>query len=201
MNTAFRLVSLAALAASALSASAQATVYDSLGYAPGNALVSVPLGSTPASLFVPTASGLLTGFQVWTLNFESVPVSVNVRLFADAASDTVGSQLGSFPAILTPGNQTVTIPAAGVALAAGTKYWLEMDGGTNDPRGFSNQAWYQAGPGAPTTKVRIGGAYYTGNAPFAFSVQAAPVPEPSALAALGVGALGLLRRRLAEGVA
>ena len=207
-----RAASVLALAASALAASAQTTAYSSFGYpdptpGPGQpplAGVGDLLSNRPYSLFASSATGLLSGIQVYVDSFDQNPTSFNVRLYADVpattpgSTDTVGPQLAAFTGTVGygPAPHVVSVPvgAAGFPLVAGAKYWLGLDGGSVDGHGYGNVAWYHES-GAPTTTFRLNNQYYANSSPEGFSVQVTPVPEPSALAALGLGAVATLRRR------
>ena len=202
MNALLRSASVLALAAAAITASAQAPLYDSLNT--GSSAVSDGIPNSPYSLFVPTSSGPITGFQLRIFNASASAQPITVRLYADVppsgavTTDTVGAQLGIDSVGIAVANirdQRVLAPTNGVSLVAGTRYWLGLSGSFGGA-GSTDVSWYRSA-GAPATTIRFLGGYSANDIAYAFVVNPNlnPTPEPSALAALGLGAVAMLKRR------
>ena len=203
MKTFLRSASVLVIASAALAASAQATAYSSFsssGAYNANAGYSVgPNGGVdrmPGIQFTSGESGTIASFTLAMNNLNAVgPQGYSLGLYADDGSNRLGVLLGTYPGTSTgvtgfgSDYPVSTVPATTPALVvAGAKYWLVASSA-------SSLAWrYSSVAGVGPTYAGSAGTYGTG-VPTAFSVSVNPTPEPSALAALGLGAVGLLRRR------
>jgi len=173
--------------------------YSSFG--PGDSYATAALGfyigggdpQRVAVQFTSATTGVLGSVEFATQTILSG--DINVLLFTDNF-DEVGTQMIAWGETLTAGPSvisTLTNPFPSVTLTAGSKYWLELRPVTSgmwavwneNNQGLANWAF-----AANST----GGNYTMINAP-AFRVTTGVVPEPASMAALGLGAFALIRKR------
>jgi len=123
------------------------------------------------------------------------PGTLHIGLYADSG-DFVGTALASLSIPISSGSPTIYTATSppGVWLSAGQHYWV---GQTADDD--ASLAWYLASTGkkgrASYQFNSITPHYSTMTSFGAFRVETQAVPEPGTFAALGLGALGLTRRR------
>ena len=211
---------LALLLALGLSASAHAVdAYSNLGsparFVSSNVQAGYPLYRNSLNSvnqgygfqFASTATGTLTGFQVAmnqsTANQNDPNRTFILGLYADSGSDTLGTRLGTYSGksrgvdTMTSGVSPITVVNSSVRLVSGARYWVvaTLPGGI--PRQFLT--WNRSTVSTPGRMLQIfyGEPVYQSGSPAGFSVQVkpSPVPEPASLGALGLGALGFVRRR------
>lgn len=205
---------------------AQVILFDNFTPGAGN---SVPTGASDGSQWLYNDSGLRTAEQFKNSNASALqltsvtlglqlldstdPTNFSLNLYSDS-----GGQVGSLIQTLTTGTSSISsnptaitfAAPAGITLAAGTSYWIEMQPNTlntSDASNNNNVAWYISqssvisnfmiqrfdASGAPGFDIY--GIATTGPD---MIVDAAPIPEPSTWTML-VGGLGLMlvfRRRL-----
>lgn len=143
--------------------------------------------------FTSATTGVLDSVEFATRTITSG--DINVLLFTDNF-DEVGSQMLAWGETLTAGPSVIsklTNPFPSVVLTAGSKYWLELRPVT----GGMWAVWNENNQGLASwafAETSQGSGYATINAP-AFRVTTGVVPEPASLAALGLGALALVRKR------
>ncbi len=141
--------------------------------------------------FTSAASGVLASVEY--ASFGLLAGDINILLYKDNA-DTIGDQIIGWGKSVVPGPSTIetlTNSFPSVSLTAGAKYWLELRGVSNgvytawneNDQGLNSNAYYW----------NSGGSGYTTLATSAFRVNT--VPEPASMAALGLGALALVRKR------
>lgn len=139
--------------------------------------------------FTSASTGVLASVEF--AYFTGAPGTLNVELFEDS-SDTIGNQMVVWGTSPSGPITTLNNVFPSVALTAGNKYWLQVSGVTstganggwnlNDQNLFSN-AYYWSTSGSGYTSLQTS----------AFRVNT--VPEPASMAALGLGALALVRKR------
>lgn len=186
-------------------------VYDSFG--PGNTFdnsyaywgVSGASGAGGyvghAESFVPTLSGNLDAVQVACVQLSSGTGLVNFHVAADNGG-TPGAMLESFMNVVAPASSSssflVTMNSnTQPLLHAGTTYWLYAEPAENttamgwfvNNQGYRNDYAQESPPGEWTS------ASVTFGANGVFAVSVTPVPEPSMLTLLAVGAMASLARR------
>lgn len=139
--------------------------------------------------FTSAATGVLASVEF--AYFTLAPGTLNVQLFEDS-SDTKGSQMIAWGVTPTGPITTLTNPFPTVSLTSGNKYWLQVsgvtstgvDGGWNiNDQGLFSNAYYWATTSSGYTTLQTS----------VFRVNT--VPEPASMAALGLGALALIRKR------
>ncbi len=203
MNVLLRSASVLALATAALSAHAL-DAFNNLGPAPAsystpNQGLVIDVRTSQGPQFTAMATGALTGFQIaMNNNDRNGPEAYALSLYADSGSNTLGSLLGTYSGMstgvdyrtTTSALSSVAAPGAGVTIQSGAKYWLVASTAVSDGELAWNASLTGVGP------RYLNGRYDTLNTP-AFSVQVTPqpTPEPATFAALGLGALAMLRRR------
>lgn len=155
--------------------------------------------------FTPTISGAVTSLTAAIHNSTSSnTLPVTLSLYSDSGSNTVGAELGSWSTTAATAtdsdsvNSVAIASASGVSLTAGTTYWFvasNLDSTIANALSWNTAVSYSGSLSSYNAYyVRNGTAYYTTGLG-AFSVQVTPVPEPTTLAALGLGAAAFLRRR------
>jgi hypothetical protein len=132
-------------------------------------------------------------------NVNAAPI---LNLHADTGANLPGTMLTTFtnPGSFTTGFQNYTF-TTGFALSSSTKYWLVL----SQPAGTTPFDWKASSPAVtPTGTFTHSGSLFTTNGGTTWTTSAtlttyqlegSPVPEPATMAALGLGALALLRRR------
>jgi len=139
--------------------------------------------------FTSAATGVLASVEF--AYFTLASGTLNVELFEDS-SDTKGSQMIAWG--VNPSGPVTTLynPFPSVALTAGNKYWLQVSGvtstGASGGWNINNQSLFTSAYYWSTT-----GSGYTTLQTSVFRVNT--VPEPASMAALGLGALALVRKR------
>lgn len=188
------------LAATCVVASSQAIVAFS-NFGPGDsyvvnsgwALFSGIYGSQFHShQFVAGASGSLSSIDVAFGHLEGTnDYSVSLR---DDSSDTPGSYITTWFGIAAgpfgAANPPIGLPNAfpSIVLSSGTKYWVEVKPTTVDTSGAWN---YNDQGDTRLTAFNDGTPGISRASVFRVNV----VPEPASMAALGLGAVALIRRR------
>lgn len=147
-----------------------------------------------AMQFTSATSGFLSSVvvPVWRVSGAG---SFQVGFYADDDTD-VGTELASWTATATVRNEIFTFSApAGISLVAGAKYWVGMIAQDDSWLAWSYRpsgATPVNGPYAINYELQDGSV---SGEQSAFRVETQPVPEPASMAALGLGAAALLRRR------
>ncbi|MEX2242417.1 MAG: choice-of-anchor R domain-containing protein [Fimbriimonadaceae bacterium] len=203
----------AALAATALCAPASAI--EIIGNMPGNDGTSTFMnapggGSNGGGVFDSKAAGFtMPGGLDYTLDFmtlrleyftsDSVPM---IELYSDAGGpSTLIHTLSAGPVVVGIDNFVFT-PTSTVTLSAATTYWMVVWNNASVANSFR---WLASTPSQAPTGIATNAGYRfsnggpppTGNSTTlnTYSVNATVVPEPATMAALGLGALALVRRR------
>lgn len=121
---------------------------------------------------------------------------VQVTLFEDS-SDEKGAILGSWtqtePDGFTSSIKSITNTNSGIGLTAGSKYWLQLAPGTSTLAGGWNIN--DQNLSGRLYLNQSGSGFYFSQRVGAYRVSTSVVPEPASMAALGLGALALIRKR------
>ncbi|MGH6992800.1 MAG: choice-of-anchor R domain-containing protein [Caulobacteraceae bacterium] len=185
-----------------------ATLYDNIGATPYDAEAIEAYGPLAAS-FSTSSATTLTGVEVLLYLPEDPAATTTVDLLADNSTSpgTLIATLGTIDDSMLNGGDNPVSLATDQALAADTRYWIELT--SNDDAISWDYAANPSGPG-------VAGEYwsdnrgvtqngYDDNGPFQMDLTAgaAGVPEPAtwALMVLGFGALGWALRRRGTGLA
>ncbi len=145
-----------------------------------------------AMQFTSAVSGVLASVEY--ASFGVVAGDLNILLYEDNAG-TIGNLKIGWGESTVPGPDAITTlvnPFPSVSLTAGAKYWLELRGVTSgvwaawnlNNQGLTSNAFFATDSNS--------GSYTTLDTA-TFRVNT--VPEPASMAALGLGALALVRRR------
>lgn len=152
-------------------------------------------GQRVAFQFTSASTGVLNTVEYAA--FGIVPGDINVLLHEDN-SGVIGNQMVAWGASLVSGPASITTLTnvfPSVALTAGNKYWLEIRGVTNGVWG----GWNFNDQGLDSNAFSANESFPAGNystlQTAAFRVTTGVVPEPASMAALGLGALALVRKR------
>ncbi len=201
MNVLLRSASVLAFATAALAASAQTTSYSNLGTPPDTYRNTIAYsiganGSGVSARFVPTSSGALSGFS-GALSNDSVsqgPKPYTLGIYADDGGQrgdllaTYGGQTTGLRSLTSSTALSTVSTPNGPLLLAGTAYWLGVTS-------TSTISWNWNDTGATGTLISDNIYFSSVDMPAFALTTTQPVPEPSALAALGLGAVAVLRRR------
>ncbi len=179
-------------------------------------------GTDPFAVDGPSFNSFSTGSSVSVLTDVKLMLSgtpgvaqFTVSLLSDSSKSpgSLLATLGTFSdGTLTPSASVYNVPVAAYALAAGTRYWVELNTAPTGPT--SSVAWDYA---TNATGIGVSGEYWaynpsgvltvTANAdnsgPFQMEVTtsvSSAVPEPGTLyqilTALGIGVSAIARRRM-----
>jgi len=160
------------------------------------------------------AQGFNTGTSTSTLSIQSISLglatlsestSATVSIYSDN-SGSPGSLLFTSSAVAVTGTTQVRydFPFSGANLTANTGYWaipsagvqwfqVAAAGGT--PIGLNGSSYSGLGAIESDTTAIVPGEWFSSSARYSISVQAVPEPSTYALAALGLGAAGIVRAR------
>jgi len=210
MTTKFaRLAALAGVALVGTSGAFASIAFDNFG--PGVGFLQ-PIGRTASGPVSAAGAASETAFQFQSLttgvlDTVTLPVgwvsgtnSVNVTLYNDSGSNTVGSWFinwswGGLPTFGTAYAPAVlSNPFNWVTLTAGTKYWISVRPGQPD----TWDAWNLS----TSNNVLLSGVSTDSGATYNYSrtidtaaFRIETVPEPTSMIALGAGGIGLLLKR------
>lgn len=204
------------IVAAASVASADPIVYDNGGAYTGNAFSSqfdtaYPFESHVADDFSLASNYIVTGVnwvgQYWNPGTPHNATAFNILFFADNGSGTApvggpGSQFASFTvpigsiSVTSMGGDVESYSAglgAGVALNAGTTYWISIQSVSDFPPqwGWGSNGAGNAVQGFPL----LGTPYWSPLAEGAVFSLEGIIPAPGAVALLGMGGLMAARRR------
>lgn len=120
--------------------------------------------------------------------------NLTVGIYADNGNNQVGATLGTWDvSATTDGGAICNVPvSAGINLAAGQKYWVGLI--PHDDT-WIMWGWRSDWGGGLLQRRYLTSTDTLGDLQSAFSVETQAVPEPTTIAAMSLGALGLLRRR------
>jgi hypothetical protein len=154
---------------------------------------------SPAEQFTSSATGALSSIDLVIGNNDgsTSPQDFQISLLSDNGG-TPGATLGSWAESTDQAFSsyaTQNYKTTGASLAAGQQYWLLLSGYNSDP----NSCVRWAGTGDSTANVYDYNPVYgnligsADNSLYQVNVQS--TPEPTSIAALGIGALGIFVRR------
>lgn len=162
-----------------------ATAYDNFTLGTTSNVTSV---SWVGSYFNPPQQGVITAFTIqFYADASGIPgASVYTTTINGTANETsLGNDAAGSPAFSY--SAAVNFQAAG-----GTQYWMSIV----PDLGFPPQWGWESGTGGDGAAYQVFGGQGSALATdLAFTLDGSPVPEPATLAALGLGALALIRRR------
>jgi hypothetical protein len=141
--------------------------------------------------FTSAVTGVLASVEFASFTVISGDLAVFLR---EDIGDALGDQLIVWGVAATAGPSAITTlvnPFPSVGLTAGSKYWLELRPNSSG----TWAAWNENDQGLSSLAYaeNTGGSGYGNLATSAFRVNT--VPEPASMAALGLGALALVRKR------
>lgn len=199
MLTRISLISLALLTTAVASADVSFSTFGSgdsfnsgIGYTISTSASVLGFDAAMGQQFTSATSGDLSAISVATF-LASGSGDITLGIYADDGADHMGAALGSWNVSVTSPLASISTfsVAPGLGLSAGQKYWLGMSASNDTWAG-----WCFSDP------VATGLLQPNFNSPSvfpgtlsAFRVETQAVPEPTTVAALSLGAVGLLRRR------
>ncbi|MCW5942070.1 MAG: PEP-CTERM sorting domain-containing protein [Fimbriimonadaceae bacterium] len=202
------LIVAAALCGASLSG-AQTVFYDNInGYSAWTGTSSYTLRGTGlsnpqwlAQQFTSSATGNITDIKLSVQHQNgSAMQSGTMSVFNDSGNTMSGSPIASVAFGASPtwdSTSLLTFGGLNIPVISGTSYWVQVNPSLTSDMGWrivpgsanGNIAWAGNAASPPT--------YFNG--PQAgMTVEGTAVPEPMSLGALGIGALGLLKRRRAS---
>ncbi len=121
---------------------------------------------------------------------------ITATLFEDSSNEkgaVVGSWTKAVPGGYAASVQSITNSNSAISLTAGSKYWLQLETPTTNLYG----GWYfnDLNLSSRMFLSQSGNGFYLTNRAAAYRVSTSVVPEPASMAALGLGALALVRKR------
>jgi len=199
MSTRISLISLALLTAAMASADVSFSTFGAgdsfnggLGYGISTPTSGLGLDSFLGQQFTSATSGDLSAISVATFLVNGSG-DITLGIYADDGTGHMGVPLGTWN-VNTPASpsaiSTFSI-APGISLSAGQKYWLGMSGNNDTWAAWLFNDHGATGLLAPNFS---GPSTFSGTLS-AFRIETQAVPEPTTIAALTLGAAGLLCRR------
>ena len=198
MKVLLRSASLLALAAAALAAHADVLIGNLSG--PVGSSTVLEVGASAAMGFTTPAGlpSLLTGA---TLRLQYLGYSTTLRIYNNSAADNPGTPLATLlndPAAQSNDSYSFA-PTAPFLFAPSTTYWLVL---SNNDAGAGGGAYWKTTTLTPTGAATHFGSRIGNSTPptggfsalSSYAIAVNPTPEPSALAALGLGAVAMLKR-------
>jgi MYXO-CTERM domain-containing protein len=160
-------------------------------------------GYEPAEEFSPTSSGPLDGIMVAIGDWGSSGVQgFTLNLYDGSAGNyALGNFLGSWSGSTTgayyTGSNVIVATPGGPTLTAGDEYWLEA---VADNNSYGTLAWdWSASSYGYSYESGAYGDFsqgYTYMGAFSTPAGGSPTPGPAALVPFGLGAIGMIRRRI-----